>query len=470
MKKELRGFNERGQVFEWVHVVFRKVVRFLIPSRWLRAKLLGLPAKLLGLPHDLYISYLILMAPKRHEKALSALQGKQRLKVLFFVDHSCEWKRDKIYKRMLVDDNYEPMIVVCPCTLYDKAHMLDVMGSAYSFFKEKSYNVVLTYRKETGTWLDVKKELQPDIIYFSHPYDAITRPEYRIGNFLDVLTCYSSYAVMSDNLPRYQYDLDFHNLLWKHFVETSIHKAIAEKYARNKGSNVIVTGYPFCDVFLDGNYVPNKGVWKISNNDIKNIIWAPHHTIGDYPSDSVAFSNFLLCHQFMLDIAKKYQNRIQIAFKPHPILKPELYNHKDWGKQKTDEYYTTWENLVNGQLEDGDYVDLFCSSDAMILDSVSFIVEYMCTGKPSLFMVRDKSVPSRFNEFGLLALEALYKATSLEQVESFIETVVLSGQDNRKFERERFLETYFIPQNGKTASDNIFDSITSSVRKNGSGA
>ncbi len=43
-------------------------------------------------------------------------------------------------------------------------------------------------------------------------------------------------------------------------------------------------------------------------------------------------------HEFMLEMAQKYSDRIQIAFKPHPILRPELSLPEVW-KRKTDEYY-----------------------------------------------------------------------------------------------------------------------------------
>ena len=66
-------------------------------------------------------------------------------------------------------------------------------------------------------------------------------------------------------------------------------------------------------------------------------------------------------YDLMIEIALLYKDKVQIAFKPHPLLKEKLI--KLWGAQATDDYYRKWDNLPNGQLETGDYVDLFKTSD-----------------------------------------------------------------------------------------------------------
>jgi DivIVA domain-containing protein len=63
------------------------------------------------------------------------------------------------------------------------------------------------------------------------------------------------------------------------------------------------------------------------------------------------------------EFAEKYADRIQWAFKPHPLLRDTLYQHPDWGKERTDAYYGRWESMPNTQLETGAYVELFKQSD-----------------------------------------------------------------------------------------------------------
>ena len=112
----------------------------------------------------------------------------------------------------------------------------------------------------------------------------------------------------------------------------------------------------------------------------------------------------------MLDLAQQYKGKIQIAFKPHPILKQKLYLHPEWGQKKTDKYYQTWQNSENTQLESEDYIDLFLTSDAMINSSVSFTAEYLFTGNPGLFTLKDDIIQSKFSRLGDMAFEKWYKA------------------------------------------------------------
>jgi CDP-glycerol glycerophosphotransferase (TagB/SpsB family) len=148
-----------------------------------------------------------------------------------------------------------------------------------------------------------------------------------------------------------------------------------------------------------------------------------------------------------------------MAFKPHPMLKNNLYNHPDWGISLTEEYYRKWENLSNGQLEEGEYIDLFLNSDAIILDSISFMTEYIVTQKPTLFTIRDRSIYSKFNEFGILNFNLLYKTNQLEvDIINYIENII-NETDTMKNDRIDFINKYLTPPNNRTASENIYGEV-----------
>jgi len=240
---------------------------------------------------------------------------------------------------------------------------------------------------------------------------------------------------------------------------TTLHKRMAENTARNKGKNIVVTGYPGVDNLVYGKRY-GKNVWKNPNDKLKRIIWASHHTIDD--SGPLNLSCFLKYYQLMLDLADKYRDKIQIAFKPHPVLKVKLYNYKGWGPEKTNQYYQKWQEIQNGQLETSQYLELFNSSDAMILDSASFIAEYLYCGKPSLFTFSDKTVLDQLNEFGKLAIDYHYHAYNEIQVEDFINNVVCQEQDVIKEKRDYFYNQYLKPKINKTASENIYDYLCKS--------
>ncbi|MEA2016528.1 MAG: CDP-glycerol glycerophosphotransferase family protein, partial [Actinomycetota bacterium] len=324
------------------------------------------------------------------------------------------------------------------------------------YFDQKGYNPISTYNRTTRKWFDVKKEIKPDIVFFTVPY-PFAKDEYYITNYLDSLTCYVPYAFMATSNYELRFNQLLHNLAWKLFYETPVHKKLAEQYARNNGKNVVVTGFPGFDMIINENYSPRDN-WKIKEKSIKRIIWSPHHLM----KEGLKTSNFLDYYQLMLDIANRYRGKIQIAFKPHVMIKQKLYSYPEWGKKRTDEYYNKWRDLENGQLEETDYVDLFLTSDALINDSQSFITEYLCTGKPELFMISNEEVIKGWNECGERALSVLYQCRNKKELYSFINSVVLGERDPLKTERTRFLEDV-LPPNDMTASENIYKEILDAI-------
>lgn len=397
----------------------------------------------------LYIPILLKVIPFLHKRAVKKASKKEKIKVAFFATHSSVWKYDEIYRLMVKHRVFDPVIFVCPVIDYGMENMLEEMRRTFKMFSDRGYNVYRTYNEKDGTYLDIKSEFSPDIVFYTNPYKGLIDNRYYITKFKKILTCYVPYAVMTTNNRNF-YDLDFHNLVWKIFCETNIHKQVASEIQRIKGRNLIVTGYPGSDnlIFNRENIID---VWKIKDRNVKRIIWAPHHLMHELNK----MSNFLEYSDIFLEIAYKYRSKLQIAFKPHPILRMKLNNEPGWGKEKTDEYYIKWDEMENGQYENSDYIDLFLSSDALIHDCGSFITEYLLTNKPSLFMVRNENVMEHWSKYGDRALDAHYQSRNLDQVIEFIEEVVLGENDWMKTKRLNFIKDVLLPPNQISASENI---------------
>ena len=279
------------------------------------------------------------------------------------------------------------------------------------------------------------------------PFGAFP-PKFFVYHYRDKLTCYVPYGFSSLNMKGVNYDLIFHNLVGLHFVETDIHKQLAAQYARNKGENVVVTGYPGTEVFLRSDYTP-KNVWKEQPVSKKKVIWAPHHTI----DSNLELSTFLLNCDKMVTLAEKYKDSIQFAFKPHQLLKFKL--QQLWGMEKTEAYYKKWDSMENAQLVNDGYVDLFLTSDAMIHDSGSFTTEYLFTQKPVMYLCRNTEMKDKFNEFGIHSFDCHYQGRTALDVERFLQEVVLEGNDPMKPDRDRFFEDYLKPKDGLLPSQKI---------------
>ena len=397
---------------------------------------------------------------KLQEKRLLEYSQKKTISVVFFLQNEAVWKYDSLYRLMEKSERFHPVVVISPFNvhlIYDKKECLNVMRKAVYFAEQQGYNHLCAYDFSTNKWLNVRKKLNPDIVFFSKPYKD-TLPQYHIYKFKDRLTLYAEYGICCIDIYRTNFNLPFNNLLWKFLVETEYQKGFAEQYSLCKGDNAVVVGALATEKLMDPSYQP-KDVWKPQSHSKKRIIWAPHHTV-DYLFN---FSNFLVYCDLMLDLAKKYEDRVQFAFKPHPVLKFKLINI--WGKEKTEAYYKKWEEMENTQLEQGYYMDLFKTSDAMIHDCASFTAEYLYTKKPVLFMVRDPEVLTHWNPFGRKCFDMHYHAENIEQIESFINNVVLGEEDTMRGEREKFCDELLYPKDGVLPSQKIMNILQEELKK-----
>lgn len=395
-------------------------------------------------------------APYFHKIALNKVKEKNGpINVVFFALMESVWKYDILYKIMHANPRFNPMILVCPVVNYGKDNMLSILNQCYNAFKQKGYNVLMAYNQNNNTYIDVRTELNPDIIFYTNPYRGLIDDRYYIEMFSDILTCYVSYFF---NLNK---SIDFidtflQNTCWHNYLETKFHKE-RTKYIRNHGRNSVLTGYPGIDKFIDSNYIPSD-VWKIKDRKIKRIIWAPHHTIDDY--NLIQFGTFLSFCDFIIALTERYHNFIQIAFKPHPLLINRLY--LKWGKEKTNAYYQKWKDLDNGMLCDGAYEDLFLTSDAIMHDSGSFLLEYLMTGKPAMHLDNGLPYEDQYNELAIEALEHYYHASTESEIEAFINQII-KGSDPKEQKRKEFVMENLLPPNGKLASQNIFNDLVKSL-------
>lgn len=391
-----------------------------------------------------------------YSKIVDVLKKKEKIKVAFFLIHNSVWKYDLLFKLFQENSRYEPFVVICPYIAFGEERMIEDLKKSEDFVKSKKYPYYITYNFKTKEWLDVNKELFPDIIFYTNPW-KLTKKKYYINNFRNVLNCYVPYFYQVTKHLEENFGGEVQNLSWKVFYESEIHLKFANKYSKNKAKNVIISGYPGLDelLFNSKNIIDP---WKIKNREIKRIIWAPHHTISGQDA-GLGFSNFERYANYFKELIENLNMNIQIAFKPHPILKSKLYQDNKWGKEKTDSYYEFWQNCNNGLLFEGNYIDLFNSSDAMIHDSGSFTVEYLSTGKPILYLLNSSKSLDSLNEVGKMAVEKHYLAEIEDQISKFILDVIINGNDYMRNERKQYINSFLLPPNNTKASENIYNYI-----------
>lgn len=399
--------------------------------------------------------YLIRESVKQHASALSKLKGKGKLRCVFFALFEEVWKYDVVYHLMEVNPRFDPIILVCPIISYGRENMIKRMEQCYIYFQGKGYNVIKAYDGNQDNYVDVIKQLSPDIIFYTNPYKGLIDDRYYITNYPDVLTVYVPYYYNEGVGYEVAYNNLFQNLLWRRYVETTFHNKLSRKYGRNKGRNSVVVGYPGIERLINPIQVPNN-IWKQNAPEKKKIIWAPHHTLT--AAGKCNYSCFLKYYDFMLKMAEKYADKCQFAFKPHPLLRNKL--DILWGEEKTEVYYNKWMSMPNTTLKEGDYINLFLTSDAMIHDSGSFLIEYLYVNKPVLRTLNDIPLDKLYNPFALKCLDYYYMAYTERDIEEFIKNVI-NGVDPLKEQRTKFVNEELMPP--KSPSQLILEDILDSV-------
>lgn len=393
---------------------------------------------------------------RQHRRYVKSHEGQTPVKVVFMAIDVALWRYQRLYDLMRNDSRFRVTIVLTPCLTREQEKDL---ASLRHFFDERGVPYI-DYRKDKGP-IDIKAELDPDIIFYTQPYEYLLIPAYDCRNFYDRLVCYMPYAFWT--FSHFAYNLHFCNRAWRLYYPLESYRQAAVRQATNRGRNVRVVGYANADDFLQGHHAD---VWKPMADGVqrKRVIWAPHFTIQYIKGTIPPRSNFLWMAQLMLDLAREYADRLQIAFKPHPSLLTQLYKHPEWGKERTDEYYSLWKTMVNTQLETGQYVDLFMTSDGMIHDSGSFAVEYHYSQKPVMFMAADMAtVLETQSDFGKKAYAMHYVGKDETDVRHFIDDVVLQGNDPMRPQREQFYRDYLLPPGGKSVAQNVVDDIVESL-------
>lgn len=396
----------------------------------------------------------------------------QKVRVAFLAISAAEWPVENIYRMLSKDERLECFVVLCPLVDRDREARRKTEEQSYNFFASHGYDVRrVYYSKDDGyvQWSQIGGV--PDIVvHLTSCYEALPKP-FRIEEFpLSTLSFYIPYGMYVANsadgnyVKQAVYNKQFANLMCRIYTDSEINLAGYEKYGLLHGKNVLYSGYAKMDHFQEKREYAQKeirDIWGMSGDaDVKGrkrLIIAPHHSIET--SAGVEFSTFTRNAYFWLYLAKKYQDKITFIFKPHPNLRLKtVWAHFFKTFADYDAYLEEWDRLPNARVsEEESYLDIFATSDGMIMDSGSFLGEYMYVNKPLLFLTREEQA---FNSLGEKCVSAYYKAKGEDflAIEQFVEDVILRGEDTMKENRTRVFEENlnYKGRNGCTASEFIY--------------
>lgn len=404
-----------------------------------------------------YVQYALPLRFKFQQHALKRkVERRGHIKVCFLAMNLGMWRYQRVYEFFAADYRFEVVIVLSPSIQFEKEEQVENIKELRRFFSSRGIQYIDWNESHDCSSADLRHDINPDIIFYPQQYSSALYEKHSFTGFWDKLLCLCPYGIANEE-EDWTYNLDFHNRAWKLFYTNKAELEAAQRLALNKGRNVVITGYTNMTEYLSPE---SKDVWKIKNHDVTRLIWAPHYTILE--GEKLHLSNFLWMAEDMVKIAEQNTDCLQIAFKPHPKLRTCLYQHPDWGQERTDEYYRLWDEMPNTQLETGEFINLFKTSDAMVHDSDSFQVEYLYVNKPVMF-VKQKDEQQNTTELCKRAIGCHYIGRNMDDIKRFVEMVLNDG-DTMREQRQQFFENYLLPENGTDVALNIYNDIVKTLK------
>lgn len=388
-----------------------------------------------------------------HSRNVSRLKNKKKIKIAFQVALLSVWTNDML--PVLFDNNarFEVTIVIT--------------WQRNTVYAQEVPPMIAHFKKLGLRYCVADGSVNPsdfDIIFYTSPYLEIL-DNWGVKEIpLTTLLCYIPYGYCVEDLQPMMFNGVLHNVAWKNYVPNSLYKEMGVRWCALGNYNMVDVGCPKLDSLIVDRDLADKAVWKIHNkaNKVTKIIYAPHHSI----SDCQCMSTFGDNYKWMLKYAKEHADTTSWVFKPHPLLiKTAVENGIFSSEQEYRHYCEEWNNLPNCSYVTGGYLEYFQSSDCMIFDSMSFMVEYLFVNKPSLFLTREKMHLSELGECVIRA-HSLAKGNDYQSIKKFIEHDV--HVDDKKNIRRKIFMTYleYFLKNGKLiAAEKIYNDIIDSVSK-----
>lgn len=377
-----------------------------------------------------------------------------KVKIGFLVTENAKWNSNSLWEKFLETPGIECNIYLA-LTGRDKTKddRLKTYDQERRFFEIIDPNLIDLYDRENDKSIPLDK-FEIDLIFYQQPWSLSGYIKKMLGKSLSAYMHYG-FAVYANSKMQYRLP-GFFPYLWCYFSQSELHKKIHLEHDPGIFGRQVVTGYPKLDVYLDP--VPQRcDIWPNCEDSRKKIIYAPHHSL---PKEALKISTFHWNHDLLLGLAKEHKN-VQWIYKPHGRLRYVVEKNNVMTLTEYEHYVKEWATQDNTNVYDqGDYFDIFRTSDALITDSGSFLGEYMPTGKPIIWLISDKATVE-LNEIGKELSRGFYKVRSREELMHVFEDVVIKGNDPLKNLRMKIIKKSFFLK--KKSANAVVDYLKSKL-------
>ncbi len=288
--------------------------------------------------------------------------------------------------------------------------------------REEGIEPIVAYDASADRWLDLQL-LRPDYIFYSTPYDRQYPQQYRstITKYFAHL-CYVPYygvLIYKGEVEAITHPPEFFSNLDIAFVATEQerHEMLLAS-GPNGLLNVERTGAPMLASLLDKR-VKTTEVWSFPEDSTRTrILWTPRWRLQE------GTSHFLEYCDHLLDFVEG-RDDIDFVFRPHPLMLDNLVTAGYFTRSELRELVRRFERTANARIDRLDsYVNTFLTSDVLVTDISSMLVEYFVTGKPIIYTHRTNT----FNDLGNRLARGCYWVRNEAELDEAVESIV-GGRD-----------------------------------------
>lgn len=370
----------------------------------------------------------------------------KNINIVFLVQHATIWNSLKsVYESMCNNKMINVSVVLIPF-IHNDASVSKTYFELKEFFIKENIPFI------NYNFYSLEKH-RPHIVFVQNPYEETRLERFRIEEILKcgAKICYIPYGLdVGGGIWNIQamYNIPLHNLSWKIFVRSNKQKIMYSMYCDAGSSNIVVTGHPKFDNQKLNKQVQNEILLKKIDGR-KVILWAPHFSVGNPP----AWSTYNIYQKTIFEEFNERED-LFLYIRPHPLFFKAMINHGIWSEEDEKKFKIIIENSNNIALdENADYLQSFSISDALMADSGSFLLEYLPSLKPILYLHH----PDGLGLYDETLEKLYYKAVNEQNIIDFID-MISRGEDSELEKRKNAIPDYLFG-----LDENIGDKIVEHI-------
>ncbi|MBR0290182.1 MAG: CDP-glycerol glycerophosphotransferase family protein [Selenomonadaceae bacterium] len=344
-----------------------------------------------------------------------------------------------IYEAMKERDDVETFLIVYAGVDYK------YLQRAWEYFQKKyPDDKIYSY-----SLMDLQK-LRPDYVFLPNPYDdRRLYPGFRTNDIVKFSkVCVISYGATLSHIFSDRLFDDYPNF-WRNIYlfftsAESVKSAFTEKFPQDVSMNyqhVEFFGYPALKPYYN---------LEKESSAAKCILWSPRWNF----DDKIGGSHFMDYKDDFVALKKKYGEKVDLIFRPHPDLFNELMKKNFMSREKIMAYDETLKaNNIYRQTTLADMDKSIRKVDIFLTDYSSILVEFFLTGRPIIYCEYPKAIP--FPEYAEM-FSAMYIAHNRKEIENYLEDL-LAGNDPLFDKRQEIAKKIY--DTHKDATEKIIDRV-----------